>query len=187
MRLAIIGVAAFLVALAGATAGVVLTHEPAVVVDSAVVADSAVADAAGTTDTTRIADSLGQIEDSSKAVPAADSGTGAPGDSSDAGPVHPVATIPAVVAGVPTPAPAGGRAASDPAEGWRQLGKILTQMKTADAARVLSYLPDTDAEGVLRSLPARTAAALLTAMPEEKAGAMARRLLVVATPTGASP
>jgi flagellar motility protein MotE (MotC chaperone) len=64
----------------------------------------------------------------------------------------------------------------------RQVARILSQMKPADAARLVELLEDEDAERILRSLGAKPAALLLAHLPPERATALTRRLLGGATP-----
>jgi hypothetical protein len=62
---------------------------------------------------------------------------------------------------------------------YPRLGKILVNMKPAEAAAILAYLADAQVEGVLRSLGPRQAAAMLASIPTERAAQLSRRLLVL--------
>jgi hypothetical protein len=77
------------------------------------------------------------------------------------------------------PVAAGRASAPTPEEkaAFKQLGKILGNMKPAEAAKVLGFLSDAEVEGVFRQLQPRQAGALLAALPQQRAGALGRRLL----------
>jgi hypothetical protein len=62
-------------------------------------------------------------------------------------------------------------------EEYKQVARILTNMKATDAARIMGYLPDELVEGIVRSLGPRQAATLLTQLPPARAAALSRKLL----------
>jgi outer membrane biosynthesis protein TonB len=82
---------------------------------------------------------------------------------------------------VSAPEPAVGSAADDTERKttpeYRQLGKILTNMKAKDAAQIMAYLSDEETLGILRSLGVREVASLLSAMPVERAATLSQQLL----------
>lgn len=164
IRLVIVGVAVFLVSLAGTTGALVMKARkavPAAPADSVAHADSTKAPV--DTAATHIAEA--QPVDSTGASPAvetpkdaahADSGSNA-------------------VAGAAVPnVPLDG---ADRQVAYKQLARIFSNMKTTDAAKVLAYMSDEEVEGVLRQLGVRPAAGLLAALPKERAAALSRRLL----------
>jgi hypothetical protein len=63
------------------------------------------------------------------------------------------------------------------AEGYKQVARVLSNMKPADAAKILAYLTDDQVEGVLRQLGVRQAASLMSVLPVERAAAMSRRMI----------
>ena len=74
----------------------------------------------------------------------------------------------------PAPIPA-----QDPREllAYKGVGKLLSQMKPADAAKILVYMSDDQVEGILRGLGTRHAAVLLAQLPVKRAGKLSQRLL----------
>ena len=61
---------------------------------------------------------------------------------------------------------------------FKQVARIMGNMKASDAAEVLSHLTDAEVEGILRAVGVRKAAELMTQLPESRAAALSRRLLV---------
>lgn len=172
----IVGIACFVLALAGSTAVVVL-RSPA---KTAAVADSTA------------------VSDSTHAT-AAHGGTAAPATPGEAAPaegaVHEGATVALEGEGA-VPAAEPDRmalAASVPHEGevvpststpkeapadYGRVAKILVNMKPAEAAAILEQLGDPQIEGVLRAVGPRQAATLLAALPTTRAAQLSKRLLV---------
>ncbi len=88
---------------------------------------------------------------------------------SDSAPPAPTgATIPAANAPATT-------AVQDPPE--KQVGRILAQMKPADAAGILTFLGDDEVDRILCHLGVRQAAALLEQIPAERAATLTRSAL----------
>lgn len=92
-----------------------------------------------------------------------------------------------VAAAVPRPDPIGAApkiipaSTVDPAakaEAYKQVARVLSAMKAAEAAKVLAFLSDTEVEGILRAVGPRQAADFMTNLPKERAAALSRRLLV---------
>ena len=70
---------------------------------------------------------------------------------------------------------------------FKQVARIMGNMKASDAAEVLSHLTDAEVEGILRAVGVRKAAELMTQLPESRAAALSRRLLVSTTIAEATP
>jgi MgtE intracellular N domain len=64
----------------------------------------------------------------------------------------------------------------------KQVARVLSAMKPAEAAKVLAYLSDAEVEGILRAVGPRQAADFMTNLPKERAANLSRRLM---TPQGA--
>jgi hypothetical protein len=79
-------------------------------------------------------------------------------------------------AAAPATPPSAGAGDMDMA--YKQLGRIFSNMKTTDAAKVLAYMSDAEAQRVLQQLGVRPAARLLAALPKERAAVLSRRMLV---------
>ncbi len=65
----------------------------------------------------------------------------------------------------------------DNEESIRQLARIFSAMRPADAADVLKYLGDAEIVGILSFLNSRKAAGVLSALSEERAAAVSRVLM----------
>lgn len=174
----IIGVACFVLALAGSTAVVVL-RAPAKV---------AVADSSAVSDSTHAVGAHGEAT-----AHAATPGEGTHGDL----PATEGATVAlegegvapanepdrmALAANVPhegevVPAAPNTHAVEPPAD-YARVAKILVNMKPAEAAAILEQLGDPQIEGVLRAVGPRQAATLLAALPTARAAQLSKRLLV---------
>ncbi len=83
------------------------------------------------------------------------------------------------------PAPAGPKSAprvsADPAAkqaAVKQVARVLSAMKAAEAAKVLAFLSDDEVEGILRAVGPRQAADFMTNLPKDRAAALSRRLMV---------
>lgn len=72
-----------------------------------------------------------------------------------------------------------GAAAADTAEqrAFRQVARILSNMRENDVAQILAHIDDEVVEGILRQLTARDAARLLSELPAERAARLSERLL----------
>jgi hypothetical protein len=165
LKLILVVAIAFVAGLSGGTAAVVMRpHAQAAAADSAAVA--ARADSART----------------AAHAAAADSGHADAAPHAAAAPPH-TATADAPAArdsSAPPPAaaaPVTATAASTGGGGYRQLARVLSNMKPADAAKIVAFLSDDQVEGLLGQLGVRQAASLLSAMPTERAAALGRRML----------
>lgn len=68
-------------------------------------------------------------------------------------------------------------AALGSAAGYRQVARVLSNMKPADAGKIVAYLSDDQLEGILGQLGVRQAASLMAQLPTERAAAMSRRII----------
>jgi len=64
-----------------------------------------------------------------------------------------------------------------PRDGYRQLAKILVNMKAVEAAKILEQLDDDQAVGLLRGMGARQAAAVLAKLPIDRAALLSKQLV----------
>ncbi|MGE0351725.1 MAG: hypothetical protein AB7I33_04900 [Gemmatimonadales bacterium] len=99
-------------------------------------------------------------------------------DSADAGAVAaapPEAPVAAPIRQAPGPQP--GPTPEEEARAYGQVARILVNMKPADAARILGHLSDAQVEGIFRQLGVRQTAQLMGQLPVERAAALSRRLL----------
>jgi len=62
-------------------------------------------------------------------------------------------------------------------QAYRQVARILSNMRENDVAQILAHIQDADVEGILRQLTARDAAKLLSELPAERAARLSKRLL----------
>lgn len=82
----------------------------------------------------------------------------------------------------PKTAPVASKPATDPAAkaaAVKQVARVLSAMKAAEAAKVLAYLSDEEVEGILRAVGPRQAADFMTNLPKERAANLSRRLMAV--------
>ena len=68
-------------------------------------------------------------------------------------------------------------AALGSAAGYRQVARVLSNMKPTDAGKIVAYLNDDQLEGILGQLGVRQAASLMAQLPTERAAAMSRRII----------
>lgn len=68
------------------------------------------------------------------------------------------------------------------AAAYKQVARVLSAMKPAEAAKVLAFLSDEEVEGLLRAVGPRQAADFLANIPKERAAGLSRRLLVPREP-----
>ena len=169
----IIGVVAFLVALAASTALGVMRGRKAASAAALIVsahADSVtarqVADSAARHDST---DKPGHGDSSAVAQGAHDS-TPAELPTTHAAP-NPVGAAPKII-------PASTVDPAAKADAYKQVARVLSAMKAVEAAKVLAFLSDDEVEGILRSVGPRQAADFMTNLPKERAAGLSRRLLV---------
>ena len=201
MKLVMVVVAAFAVSLAGAAGFVAMqgggaeTSEPT---ESPVNVDSTVADShAAAADT-------GATQASHEAVPTAgaDDQEADPQQedetthASDTASEHATDTVSPVVARpiIPPQARTGALQTAvmlSPAEeieqqqqAYRQVARILSNMRESDVAQILAHIQDEDVEGILRQLTARDAAKLLSELPAERAARLSKRLMSPAAQAG---
>ncbi len=167
MKLAILGVIAFVAALAGGTGFGIATApkpKPAPAV-SAPAAKPAPAPAPAPPAPTAVAASATpQGPPVQSAPPLSDS-------SHVAAALRAANAAAAELAATPSPA--------KPAtpEDYGAIAKILADMKPKQANEILSHLSDDEVEGILRTVAARSAAVLLAQMPATRAAEMSRRLM----------
>lgn len=175
MKLAAVGLVAFLVGLAGSTGLVVWRGRATSAVTGPGEAPLAERSAPSAPDSSRTepdpAPRSGRDRDSAagpqqRAAPA------------DTAPTPPGGTTAPPSPSVPAqPGTAGTAGAGERELAFRQLGKIFSAMRPGDAARVMGYLSDDEVEAILRQVGVRQAASLLSAFPQERAAALSRRLL----------
>ena len=182
MKAAIVALAAFVVSLAVSTGVIVraTAHSREGVdglkVDSAVAAN---VESARTSDSGQQKQHDESYDERSAAAPAA-----SPQPQPQSAVHEPVSVSPSAERD-PTPPPAGPSSASagaskevgDSTSSQRQVARILSQMKPADAARLVELLGDDEVEKILRSLGAKSAALLLAHLEPQRATALTRRLL----------
>ena len=158
MKLILMAVGAFVLGLGGSTAAVVMTA-PA---KHAAAADSSAVHGAPVT-----ADSA--ATHTATAAPAAVPATPPqpPSESTIAqGLAHEDSRTTASTASMESPA------------GYRQVARVLSSMKPADAAKIAAFLTDDQVEGILGQLGVRQAASLLTQLPTERAASLSKRIMI---------
>lgn len=67
----------------------------------------------------------------------------------------------------------------------KNMGKILSSMKPAQAAKILAGLPNDQVEAILRQMNPKQVAPLLAALPNDRAAALSRALLTAPRPEAA--
>ena len=163
----LMGVACFVVALAASTS-VMVMRTP---VKGAV------------KDSTAVADSLVHATAAHEAAPAAGQSYAPAGDFAADAPVSAPDLIQLAQAIPHTAEPVAASPKhvekNDAPADFARVGKILVNMKPAEAAAIMGYLADAQVEGVLRSLGPRQAASMLAALPTERAAQLSKRLLIV--------
>jgi len=165
MKIVVFGIVAFVLALGGTTAAMVMTHRAAKGAEQPALAQHP--DSAQANDSVHLAEHA----DSAKA------------DSAHQ-PVQ--AAKPETVTVAAHPAPAVSAAPHQTAEreqAYKPLARIFTSMKPAEAVKVMALLKDEEIEGILRNVGPRQAADLLANFPTERAAVLSRRLLVAAPKT----
>lgn len=163
IKIIIVGVACFVLALAGSTGVVVMTAPPHV----------------AAADSTAVADSTLHAPGEHAAAVANEGGSDALGIDDVAADPNPMQLAEAVPRSGELVVHEGSRSAAPEAPAdFGRVGKILVNMKPAEAAAILSHLSDPQVEGVLRSLGPRQAATMLASMPSERAAQLSKRLLV---------
>ena len=176
MKKAIIfGVVAFVVSLVATTGILVKTHHPTVVAvadSTKTKPDSLKPDSAHTAPEVR--DSTHPDSAKAEAPHHPDSVVAHP----DTSKPHPVEVTPAPSAPVhvtrpPVPVDPEAKAAA-----YKQLARVLSAMKPAEAVKVMALLSDEEVEGILRAVGPRQAADFLSNFPKERAASLSRRLLV---------
>ena len=192
MRLALIGLAAFLLSLSASAMAVVLTR-PGPETTAQASAGAPLNQSEGhneaqpAVDTARVVqgevDAAPQVRDSGVSTTAIAETQPEPvsaGDVVTRGTSGPIIT--ASVSTLPQPMAETGIAAKDSAAGAReeaarQLARMFTAMRAQDAAAVLQHMTNAEVIGVLRFLSARQAGAVLSALDRERAAELSRELL----------
>jgi hypothetical protein len=175
-KMILISVAAFVVSLGATTMLVVKRHPPAppAATHSAPGADSAakapVADSSKKHPADSVAGDTTHHDTTSGHV-----STGAPIAAAPAPTETAPSLMPVLPVGQPVPAP-------DKTKAFKEVARIFSSMKAAEAAKVLGFLSDTEVEGILRAVGPRQAADFMTNLPKERAAALSRRLLVPQPP-----
>jgi hypothetical protein len=77
----------------------------------------------------------------------------------------------------PPPPIVNADSAEQQRQAYRQVARILSNMRENDVAQILAHIQDADVEGILRQLTARDAAKLLSELPAERAARLSKRLL----------
>ena len=187
LKLILMAAGAFVIGLGGSTAAIVMRTP-------ARTAAVAAADSLGTRHANALAQArTGGAGDSAHAtaaatplaVPAAPTHTLSP-DAAPAASPHPVGpdATPATAAPPPSvralpspPLPSNSLTAAEGPAGYRQVARVLSSMKPADAAKIVAYLSDDQLEGIFGQLGVRQAASLMSQLPTERAAAMSRRIM----------
>jgi len=173
IKLILIGVACFLLALAASTTLMVLRTPRKVPPDGVATADSVVRAAASPAPAPP-ADPAAASQGGQASTSAYASEAPAPVDLMQLAQAIPHTAEPAKPSRPEKPEPL-------PAD-YTRLAKILVNMKPTEAAAIMGYLADLQVEGVMRSLGPRQAATMLAALPTERAAKISKRLLVPPPP-----
>ncbi len=190
MRLAMTAVLTFAMSSAGA-AGFVAFRSAGEADPSAIGADSVVATSGEDRNATSVMEqssSAAEPDETNTAQPAGDVDTTQHVDDSDTVAADPVAaraetqaegTLTPVQSPVRSPPPpiVNADSAEQQRQAYRQVARILSNMRENDVAQILAHLQDADVEGILRPLTARDAAKLLSELPAERAARLSKRLL----------
>lgn len=175
-KMILIAVAAFAVSLGATTMLVVKRHPPAppVAAHPAPEADSAAKVAVPDSARKQPADSVAH-DSTHHDTTASHISTGAPIADAPAPTAGGSALLPVLPVGQVVPPP-------DKTKAYKEVARIFSSMKAAEAAKVLGFLSDTEVEGILRAVGPRQAADFMTNLPKERAAALSRRLLVPQPP-----
>lgn len=170
MKAPIIGLAAFVVGVAGGTGLGVARAPTEAPAPTVALADSATPDI----------EKPDSASDSSAVAPATHADSGAPRTDSTPAPAHvtppSAGPKPTSVALPPASVPPGPSTA-DTARAYNDVARILMGMKADEAGRILAYLSDAQFEGLVRQVGPRQASKLLSLASAERAGSLSRRLL----------
>ncbi len=172
MKIIMMAVGAFVLGLGGSTAAVFMTAPvkpaPGAAADST---HSAAVAGAGAT-------AHGAATDSTHATHAAISPAAPqPAEESSIAEHGANATDSHAPTGLPHLAGDASLASTESPAGYRQVARVLSSMKPADAAKIAAYLTDDQVEGILGQLGVRQAAGLLTELPTERAAALSKRIM----------
>ena len=190
MRLAMTAVLTFTVSSAGA-AGFVAFRSAGEADPTAIGADSVATTSGEDQNATRAMEqssSVAEPDEPKAAQPAGDVDTTQHVDDSDTVAANPVAaqadtqsegTLTPVESPVRSPPPpiVNADSAEQQRQAYRQVARILSNMRENDVAQILAHIQDADVEGILRQLTARDAAKLLSELPAERAARLSKRLL----------
>ena len=167
MKLIVMALGAFVIGLGGSTAAIFMTApaKAAPVAPATAAHSGAVPHGAGASDSIAHA-STTPATTAAQPPAAATIAQAAPG--ADVAHAQPSMTDMAATASL---------ASTESTAGYRQVGRVLSSMKPADAAKIAAYLTDDQVEGILGQLGVRQAASLLTELPTERAAALSRRIM----------
>jgi hypothetical protein len=161
----LVGLAAFMVGLAGGTGlGVLRAPSPPSGPEVTAAPDSTADSASQAAPGREGGDTLPGPTPPDSARAHADNPTLAPVDSAEGSP------------GRPSVRPAGPSPA-DFHRAYEQVARILSGMKPEEAGKVLAHVSDSQVEALVRQMSPRQAARLLSLIPPERAGLLSRRLL----------
>ena len=167
MKLLILGVIAFVVALAGgAGLGIATAPKPKPKPATAVVAPGARSDSAAHAAPPAAPPAPTAV--AAAATPQAPQVTPVDDSTRVAAAIHQASEVAAALHGPAKP--------SLP-EDYSPIAKILTDMKPKQANEIVSHLSDDEVEGILRTVQPRSAAVLMAQMPATRAAEMSRRLM----------
>lgn len=168
MRIAIIALAVFLIALGGGTGAAFLRRPKPV---TALTADSTAQPKAAGADTTPPP----ETPDSAAAEPI--DSTPAP-HALDSLVIKPVAATLPSPGGAPLVTPPAAQTPLDQVQAYAQMARILAKMKPVEAQQILARLSNDQVERLIRQLSVRQAAAMLALLPADRAAALSRSMLV---------
>ena len=167
MKLVLMAAGAFVIGLGGSTAAVVMTAPVKIAPAAAATATHGAAPAGDTTAT----HAAGAAHSATPATPPQP-----PGESTIAR--NSLGQDPHALAPLEAPAATARAASMESAAGYRQVARVLSSMKPADAAKIAAFPTDDQVEGILGQLGVRQAASLLTQLPTERAALLSKRIMI---------
>jgi len=180
MKLAIIGVLAFVVALAAGT-GIGVMTAPAPKAQPPAADSTAHAPVPPPPDVQPVV-----AGGTSVMIPAPPDSSRARGNAPDASAATSGPPVPSMAPGLPLAALAhargdSGMAPPEPAAGppsFKTVARILAGMKPTDSSQILAHLSDDQVEGILRASAVRQASTFMAQLPAARASLMTRRLMI---------